>query len=104
MTPVSHSGTDESDWFELPGPGEYRIDVDVPATVTAISFTMETMGVGATRPKPVKKPNDVDTDWTITDESACLKMDGPAKFRINVASRTGTGDVVITGAQVEGEC
>lgn len=100
MTPVSHSSTGASGWFNLPNPGKYRVDIDVPAGVTAISYTIETKGPGATIPKIETKPNDPDSDWTLT-RSVAVIMDGPGDIRANVASRTGTGNVVITGAQTE---
>jgi hypothetical protein len=100
MTPVTHGTTGVSGWLELPTPGKYRIDVDVPAGVSAISYTMETLGPGATVAKTASKPNDVDANWTVT-KSIDVEMCGPARFRVNVASRTGTGDVVITAAQVK---
>ena len=104
MTPVSHGTTGTSEWLNIPKMGRYRIDIDVPSGVTAISYTIQSKGPGATQPKIEKDPSDSSSTWTFTNESTGVIIDGPCDFRINVASRTGTGDVVISGVQVEGDC
>lgn len=90
---VASTGT--SDWLYAYMQVPHRIDVDVPGTVSAISYTIETTGESDGVAKTLKKPSAVDDDWTMTGAMA-IGVEGNAYFRLNIASKTGTGDVVIS--------
>lgn len=100
---VTSTTTGNSDWIVIREPGRYRVDFDVPTGLT-ISATLQSTNDIAGQAKTVKKPGDIDSDWTLT-ASADFLIDGPVNLRYNVASRSGNSDPVkLAATQVNPSC
>lgn len=95
------TGTGSSDWIHAAAQARYRIDVDVPAGVSGIAYTIETTHNDSTGlAKTLKQPSDVATDWSF-DGSDAINVWGNAFYRINCSSFTGTGTVTMSMRVVE---
>lgn len=95
------TATGTSDWVHAKMQCRHSIDVDVPAGVTVIAYTIETTHDDVNGlAKTVYKPNDVDTDWAF-DSSTAIHVAGNRFYRLNITTFTGTGTVTIAVREVE---
>lgn len=96
VTQVTHGTTGASDHVTLDSTVEAMIDVQVPSGVTAISYTIESRPDDAAEWVTEPKASDETADLTVTDKSFSGRVSGKRRWRVNVDSRTGTGDVVLS--------
>lgn len=98
-TSVSISSTGLSDWLQLEVQAVHRVEVDLAEGISAATYTLETTASLNGRPKTVKQPDGV-TDWTFTDESAAIVIEGQCWVRLNVTALTGVGGITLTRYEV----